>query len=405
MPHRIGVQIARRLGKFETMRMRQRQHDVVFRRRGLQFEIKGAAKTLTQRQTPRPVDAAAEWRMNNELHAAGFIEKPLEHDRVQGRQRAERRLAGTQVLHDLKRGGLIEPHRFLKPGKRRRRLLPKAPLNLLAQIRDRRREFHAAARRLSQPEGNRGRLTVRILDAHRAPFDTQNSVRRVAELEDIALQAFHGEVFVHRADHDGFRFEHHAVIGIVRDGAAGGDRGEPGALARPQHFIDGIVMQQCAAAAAPRAEPFRQHLHALVEFFALQVAVRIRAAHQREQRILRPFARRHFRGHLLRQHIESVFRDLEPVELAAPDRLEQRCALDQFVARQREEPAFGDAADGVPRSPHSLQERVDGTGRAYLTHQVHIADVDAEFQRGRGHQHLEIAAFQALFGIQAALLR
>ena len=36
-----------------------------------------------------------------------------------------------------------------------------------------------------------------------------------------------------------------------------------------------------------------------------------------------------------------------------------------------------------------------------MTHQLHIAYVQAQFQGGGGHQGLEFAALQPLFGIQA----
>ena len=95
---------------------------------------------------------------------------------------------------------------------------------------------------------------------------------------------------------------------------------------------------------------------------------------------------------------------VQPVQLAAPHRVEQRRALHQFVARQREQSALGDAADRMPGAAHALQEGVDGARRADLAHQVHIADVDAELERGGRHQHLQLAALQALLGVQAPLL-
>src|SRR5580704_19171565 len=102
----------RRLGELKTMCVRERQHDVILGGRRLQLEIEGAAEALAQRQAPRPVDAAAERRMNDELHAAGLIEESLEHNGVQGGQSAQGRLPGAQVLHDLKRRRFIEPYRL-----------------------------------------------------------------------------------------------------------------------------------------------------------------------------------------------------------------------------------------------------------------------------------------------------
>src|SRR5476649_1529016 len=98
--------------------------------------------------------------MNDELHAARFVEESFEYHRVQSRQTAERRLARTQVLNELKGGRLIEPYCFQQPGKRRARFALEPPLDFLPQPGDRRRQFHGAARCLTEPERNRGRLAM-----------------------------------------------------------------------------------------------------------------------------------------------------------------------------------------------------------------------------------------------------
>src|SRR5262245_27790895 len=51
-----------------------------------------------------------------------------------------------------------------------------------------------------------------------------------------------------------------------------------------------------------------------------------------------------------------------------------------------------------------LQERRDGPGRAKLTHQVDVADIDAELKRRGRDQSLELAVLEALFGIEPQLL-
>src|SRR3979490_2890074 len=90
------------------MCMSERQHDVIFGRGGLQFEIERPAETLAQGQSPRTIHAAAEGGMNDQLHAAGFVEETLENDRVEWGQAAERRAAGAQVLNDLQSRRLAE---------------------------------------------------------------------------------------------------------------------------------------------------------------------------------------------------------------------------------------------------------------------------------------------------------
>ncbi len=99
-------------------------------------------------------------------------------------------------------------------------------------------------------------------------------------------------------------------------------------------------MQQGAAAPAAGAESVRQHAHTLVEFLAAQLPVRIRSAHEIEQLLLGPFARGHFGGYLLGEHVERCRRNLQAVQFAAPYRVEQRRAFHQFVAGKRKQPAL-----------------------------------------------------------------
>ena len=66
---------------------------------------------------------------------------------------------------------------------------------------------------------------------------------------------------------------------------------------------------------------------------------------------------------------------------------------------------FGSAADGVAGAADALQEAGDRARRAELADQVDVADIDAEFQRRRRHQRLQLAALQPLLGGQPLFLR
>src|SRR5262245_19895105 len=79
----------------------ERQHQCVLARCRLQLEVELAAETLAQRQPPRLVHAAAEGRMQNELHAAGLIEESLEDERLLRGNRSQRATAFNQVRQDL----------------------------------------------------------------------------------------------------------------------------------------------------------------------------------------------------------------------------------------------------------------------------------------------------------------
>ena len=102
----IRMQIARDIAQLEAVCGRERQNDRVFRCGGLQLEIETATETFTQCEPPRAVDAAAERRVNDELHAAGFIEEAFEDDALLRRQMTERGVAGTQVFEELSTGGI-----------------------------------------------------------------------------------------------------------------------------------------------------------------------------------------------------------------------------------------------------------------------------------------------------------
>ena len=70
LPHRMRIQITGRFRQFKAVGVREREHDVIFGGRGLQFEVEGAAESFAQRQAPCPVHPAAERRMNDQLHTA-----------------------------------------------------------------------------------------------------------------------------------------------------------------------------------------------------------------------------------------------------------------------------------------------------------------------------------------------
>src|SRR5262245_50313374 len=53
----------------------------------------------------------------------------------------------------------------------------------------------------------------------------------------------------------------------------------------------------------------------------------------------------------------------------------------------------------------ALQEGRNVVGRADLAYKVDIADIDAELERGRRHQRLQLAGLEPLLGIEAVLFR
>ena len=72
---------------------------------------------------------------------------------------------------------------------------------------------------------------------------------------------------------------------------------------------------------------------------------------------------------------------------------------------QGKQTALGRGAHRMAGAAHPLQKGGNAPRRAQLTHQVHIADVDAQFQGGGGHQRPQLAALEALLGVEAVFPR
>ena len=79
----------------------KRQQHRIFGRGRLQLEIELAAEALAQCQAPRLVDAAAERRVEDELHPARLVEEALEDQRLLGGNDAERARRVRQVRDGL----------------------------------------------------------------------------------------------------------------------------------------------------------------------------------------------------------------------------------------------------------------------------------------------------------------
>ncbi|MNZ53565.1 hypothetical protein D3C78_714450 [compost metagenome] len=406
-----GVQVAPHLVEREAVAGGEREDDGVLGGRRLQLEIEVAAETLAQRQPPGAIDPAAERRVDDQLHAAGFVEETLQRQAVLRRQHAEGGARAGQVFGDLQGRFLAKAEFAGQPVERRLQRLVAAGALLqqlvepLAQTRHADGQLVTPPRRLAQPERDVRRLPLGVLDPHPPRLDAQDAIGHIAELEHVASQAFHREVLVHRADHQPLRLQQHAVVAGIGNGSAGGHGGQPGATPAAHLAVHHVAMQVGAALAGTAGVALGEHAQQAVERDAGQVGVRLCAGQQVEQLVLLPFAAGHFGNDLLGQHIQRRMGDRQGVQLAPAHTVEQRRAFDQVVPRGGEQPPLRRAADAVAGAPDPLQESGDGARRADLADQLDVADIDAQFQRSGRHQHLELAAFQTLLGAQPELLR
>ena len=72
-----GCEEVENVGERKTVLFAERNVEAVVGGGGLQFKIEGAAEALAQRESPGLVDARAEGSVNDQLHAAAFVEEAL----------------------------------------------------------------------------------------------------------------------------------------------------------------------------------------------------------------------------------------------------------------------------------------------------------------------------------------
>ena len=234
-------------------------------------------------------------------------------------------------------------------------------------------------------------------------MDLENTIGRITQLKDVAGHAFEGEVFVQRADEQLTGQQRDVVVELIGNGAAVGERGQTSRPPRPQPAVDPVMVQVGAASAALGGEAVGEHPHDVQVIAPGQIAERCAAGDEVEQRVDLPLAHAHLGHDLLAQHIERLAAEFDGLEFTAGNRVEQRRTLHQLVPGKGHQPPLGNAIHPVTGPPHPLQQRRDRPGRAELADQVHLADVDAQFQRCRGHQYLEIAGLEPFLGHQPVL--
>jgi len=188
--------------------------------------------------------------------------------------------------------------------------------DLFAQVGNGVGKLFGAARSFADPEGDTGGLAVGIFDAKSSGIDAQDTPGSVAELKDVAGEAFDGEVFVNCADESFAWFENDAVIGVFRDCATGGEGQQACATTSADPMVDGVMMEQRTAASAFGAESFSEHFQHLIEFVAGEVVIGHGAAHEREEGLLVPIAGCGGGDDLLGQNVEWLRGNFECIQFA-----------------------------------------------------------------------------------------
>ena len=111
----FGIQEMKNVSERKTVLLRQRNVQAIVGGRSLELKIEAAAETLAQGQSPGLVDAGAERSVDDQLHAAAFIEETLGNDGALGKNITQHGAAFEDVLNGLLDGGLLEAGFLLKP--------------------------------------------------------------------------------------------------------------------------------------------------------------------------------------------------------------------------------------------------------------------------------------------------
>ena len=207
-----------------------------------------------------------------------------------------------------------------------------------------------------------------------------------AEQEHVAGPALHRPLLVDGADLDLVGFGHDPEVAELGDGAARGQRGQPGAPAALDGAVHLVAVQVVGAAAAAGADALGQQVGDVLEVLGGQVAERRRLPGQAEQVAFGPGFGGRLGHHLLGQDVQRPFRDDDGVQPPLARAAQQRGALHQLVPGGRVQPPGRRPGAGVVGAADPLQEGGEAARRADLAHQLHRPHVDAELERGRGHQ-------------------
>ncbi len=281
----------------------EREQHAVVGGRGLQLEVEAVAEPLAQRHAPRAIDAAAEGRVDHHLHAARLVEEALHHHRVARRHRTQRGAGRRDVVAREQGPAGVEPGLALEPLHRRVPVV-EAVGHALAHRGQLGRELERARGPLAEPERDRGRRAPRVLHPDPPALDAADAPGGVAEQDDVARHRLDGEVLVERADRGLVRLQHDLVVGVVRDRAARGDRGETGAAAGLELPPDRVAVQPRRVAAAPGRDALGQHVDDLVELAPVERGVGRGAAAEGEEPVLVLLLARADRDHLLGQDVQ-----------------------------------------------------------------------------------------------------
>ena len=179
--HCLRTQKMKNVSQRKTVLLGQRDVQAVVRSRSLQLEIKAAAESFAQSQTPGFVDSASERRVDYELHPAAFIEKAFCDNCVLCRHRAEHSPPLQNVFDHLLGARIVQATFFFQPRNRLSdfwlagrnpdwRSVQQPVADLLPQIGNVQRQLFGSRRSFAPPERDAGRRAVSVFHQHASRF-------------------------------------------------------------------------------------------------------------------------------------------------------------------------------------------------------------------------------------------
>ena len=135
----------------------------------------------------------------------------------------------------------------------------------------------------------------------------------------------------------------------------------------------------------------RHEVERVVEILARQVAIGLRAPHLVEEGVAVDRLGAGGADDVLGQHVEAGRPRRIAVELARLDGLERRQGLQHLEAVGRRDHGAARLVEPVVGAADPLHQAAHPLGRAHLDHQVDVAPVDAEIERGGGDHGAQLA--------------
>ena len=260
----------------------------------------------------------AEGRVDDELHAARLVEEALGDHACRGwaprrarRAPPRRSRARAAAPRAVERAGLaLEP----RDGARRRRATARRPRSPRAARRPRPTARGCAPGASPSQNGMVGGAPCASSTRTR-PLSTRRMRHEVLPSRKTSpAMRLDGEVLVDRADLGPVGLQHDVVVGVVGDGAAGGERGQARAAAAPQLPVDARRGAGARPAAAAGGDALGEHVdHLRRSSLAASVGVRRGAAARARRARPRPAPRRRTIGDdLLGEDVERRVAEREP---------------------------------------------------------------------------------------------